>query len=53
MKPGFTMAEAATRERQIKMRKERIGHLNLEMVRIRDCIQILWDEIVELEKEIT
>ena len=50
MKPGFTMAEAATHERQIKMRKQRIEHLQTEMIRMQDCIQILWDEIIELEK---
>ena len=50
MKPGFTMAEAATHERQISMRKQRIDHLQTEMIRMQDCIQILSDEIIELEK---
>jgi len=50
MKPGFTMAEAATHERQIGMRKKRIMHLNKEMIRIQDCIRIMDDEISELEK---
>ena len=50
MKPGFTMAEAATHERQIGMRKKRIMHLNKEMIRIQDCIRIMEDEITDLEK---
>ena len=50
MKPGFTMAEAATHERQISMRKNRIMHLNKEMIRIQDCIRIMEDEITDLEK---
>jgi hypothetical protein len=50
MKPGFTMAEAATRERQIKMRKERVIHLNQEVERILDCMRIIEEEISELER---
>ena len=49
MKPGFTMAEATNLSRQIQMRKDRIKHLNLEMVRMQDCIRIMEDEIVGLE----
>ena len=50
MKPGFTMAEATNRVKQIQMRKDRIKHLNREMVRMQDCIRIMEDEIIEYSK---
>ena len=50
MKPGFAMAEATNLSKQIQMRKDRIKHLNLEMVRMQDCIRIMEDEIIEYSK---
>jgi hypothetical protein len=48
MKPGFTMAEATEVGKKIKLRKERIAHLNKEMITIQDKIRIMEDEIFEL-----
>lgn len=49
MKPGFTMAEATEVGKKIKLRKERIVHLNKEMITIQDKIRIMDDEIREYE----
>jgi peptidoglycan hydrolase CwlO-like protein len=50
MKPGFTMAEAVDVAKKIKMRWDRIAHLNQEMITIQDKIRIMEDEITDLEK---
>lgn len=45
MKPGFTMAEAVDVGKKIAMRRERIAHLNHEMIVIQDKIRIMEYEI--------
>ena len=50
MKPGFTMSEAVEVEKKIRMRKDRIAHIKLEIGRLNDCIEIMNDEIKEYEK---
>jgi len=50
MKPGFTMAEADTAVKKIKMRQDRIKHIHMELIRLNDCIRIMEDEISDLRK---
>ena len=49
MKPGFTTSEAVEVKKKIKMRQDRIKHLNIEMIHIQDKIRIMDDEIREYE----
>jgi len=53
MKPGFTMAEAVDVGKKIKMRRDRIDHLNKEMITIQDKIRIMEDEIEFLQPTVS